>query len=137
MQAFHRHPSCRCFHLPGVSIYENDALSESGSTVVDPQASPKQIFENLTPAEQDAAFGRANAQAIRDGADMGRVVNATGSKAGMSTTVTDPLGRRLKATTIGARKGAQVRLTPEAIYAIAGDDRAEAVRLLRVNGYLR
>jgi hypothetical protein len=133
---FHRHPSCRCFHLPGVSIYENDALSESGSTVVDPQASPKQIFENLTPAERDAAFGRANAKAIRDGADMGRVVNATGSTAGMSTTVTDPLGRRLKATTIGARKG-RVRLTPEGIYLQAGDDRAEAVRLLRVNGYLR
>lgn len=139
---FKRHPSCRCFHLPGVAIYENDALNEDASTTPDYRKSPKQIFEGMSRKGQDRAFGQANAQAIRDGADMGRVVNATGSKAGMSTTVTGPDGRRLKTTLVGTgrrRKDGRtpIRLVPEAIYLQAGDDRAEAIRLLRVHGYFR
>jgi hypothetical protein len=137
---FHRHDNCRCFHIPGAVIYDDANGTATDDTQVPftnvhPE-SPRSVFEGMTEAEQNASFGKANAQAIRDGADIGRVVNATGSKAGMSTTITDRYGRRLKVTTIGARKG-KTRLVPESIMKIAGDDRDEAVRLLKLNGYLR
>jgi hypothetical protein len=63
-------------------------------------------------AGQDAAFGKARAQAVRDGADISRVVNA-GRRAGMSETYP--------------------RI--QTLYRVASD-RAEAVGLLRRFGYL-
>lgn len=95
--------------------------------------SPAEIFESMGAAEQDRIFGRSGAQAIRDGSDLGQVVNA---RLGMTTTV-GPLGRQLKATTIGGRgRRRRVRLMPEAIYELAGDDRAEAIRLLKLHGFI-
>lgn len=102
----------------------------------------------MDEAEQDRVFGKAGAQAIRDGADIARVVNA---RRGM-TTAADPSGRRrlvrderglfttTEATTRRGRLPGQVagaRLMPESIYEIAKGDRDEAIRLLRAHGYIR
>jgi hypothetical protein len=122
-EGFERHPMCDCRHIPST---ENLA----GDLTTDPQA----YFESLTPAEQDDTFGVAGAQAIRDGADMGRVVNARRNGGVRKAQI---LGREAFTTSVGtgrARRGA--RLMPESIYAIAGDDRAEAIRLLRLHGFI-
>lgn len=120
---FDRHPRCRCSNIP--------------DTVADSQRikSPQQIYEGMTQDQRVAAFGAANTKAIEHGADMNRVVNATGSRAGLSTTITTPDGK-LKATMAAARKG-HPRLVPESIYRLAGDDREYAIRLLRLHGYIQ
>lgn len=128
---FARHPKCDCRHVPS---QENLA----GDITTDPAA----YFESLSKAEQDRAFTEAGAEAIRNGADIGKVVNA---RRGMSTaqTVTgrrrlvkrDVLGRPMYTTAEGAKKGL-VRLMPESIVQLAGNDRAELLRLLRSHGYI-
>lgn len=70
-EAFDRHPLCLCTHIP---VRENIA----GDVMTDPRA----YFDSLTEAEQDRTFTRAGAQAIRDGADPAKVVNA---RRGMTT----------------------------------------------------
>jgi hypothetical protein len=84
---------------------------------------------------QITGLSQADAKAIADGADPARVINA---HRGMSTTVSD--GQTLKTTTTGytggSRRSKAIRLRPEGIYAIAGNDRAEALRLLKLHGYL-
>ena len=62
---FLRHPKCDCRHIPST-----EALS--GDLRLDPNA----YFESLAPAEQSRIFTNAGAKAIRDGADIGQVVNA-------------------------------------------------------------
>lgn len=124
--------NCDCRHIPSTR-------GEARDVGFDPRA----YFDSLTEAEQDRIFTRAGAQAIRDGADINQVVNA---RRGMSTAA-GPAGRRRLApdpsgrfttsestTRFGrARPG---RLMPEEIYRQARS-RAEAVALLRRNGYLR
>lgn len=117
---FERHPRCDCRHIP-------TAEDEAGDLRTDPKA----YFDSLSEAEQDRTFTKAGAQAIRDGADMAKVVNA---RRGMYTA-----GGK-KYTTEGAtRRGRRgtARLMPEQIYREAGNDRDEAIRLLRLHGYLR
>ncbi len=120
----------------------------------------------MSQAEQDKVFGRAGAQAIRDGADMGQVVNArrgmyTAGRLRVAATregttvrglyggyeidpVTGQLRRRKASEMERRRSGGRhisgtrsIRLMPEQIYLDAGNDRAEAIRLLRRFGYLR
>ena len=68
----------------------------------------------------------AQRKAIEDGADLNRVLNAyRGAKPGTYETM---------ATTAELSRGA-TRLTPEAIYAAAGDDRNRALNMLRHYGY--
>jgi hypothetical protein len=119
---FERHPKCDCRHVPAAEDQAEDLRTH-----------PDRYFGSLTADEQDAAFGKAGAQAIRDGADIGQVVNA---RAGMSTASIG--GRPVRITTVGTkrRRGPRLRLMPEQIYAIAGDDRTEARRLLAGNGYI-
>src|SRR5690606_25790677 len=62
---FQRHPGCDCRHIPA-------SESVAGDLAVDPRA----YFDSLTEAEQDKAFTKAGAEAIRAGADIGQVVNA-------------------------------------------------------------
>lgn len=129
---FLRHPRCRCHAEP-----------ETETTA--PIGSPQAVFDSMSPEEQDAAFGVANAQAIRDGADIYRVVNATGSTSGMTSVLrnadgsqvstTDPYGSSVPGTRLNA--GAGFRPVPQGIYQLAGGDRDEAIRLLGVHGYLR
>jgi hypothetical protein len=87
-----------------------------------------------------AGLSKSDARAIEAGSDISQVVNAA---QGMTTT--NLFGRNVKATTYGTTKRSAwrkahpnqpVRLRPEAIYQIAGQDREEVLRLLRVYGYL-
>jgi hypothetical protein len=116
---FLRHPRCDCIHVPAA---EDDAD--------DIRTSPRGYFDSLAGAEQDKAFTKAGAQAIREGADIGRVVNA---RRGMYTA-----GGRRFTTEATTRRGInrRARLMPEQIYAEAKGDRQEALRLLRSHGYL-
>jgi hypothetical protein len=145
-QGFDRHPNCDCRHIP---VDENTA----GDLTTDPEA----YFDSLDRAEQDRIFTKAGAQAIRDGANMGQVVNA---RKGMHTAQINPrgwipkgrlasqevFGQQVFTTTAGttrrgsARKamgsGRPVRLMPESIYALA-TDRTDALRLLKLYGFIR
>lgn len=112
---FKRHPKCDCIHIPAAEDRAGDLRTD-----------PKRAFEAMDAAEQDRVFTKAGAQAIRDGADMAKVVNA---RRGMQTA-----GGRLFTTEAAGRRP---RLMPEQIYIEARGDRAEAVRLLRLHGYLR
>ena len=126
---FARHPFCDCIHVPA-----------NRGTAGDLRTDPKAYFDSLTTAEQDKAFTKSGAQAIRDGADMSQVVNAR-----RGTQTAQVYGRDLKITTEGMTKrglarsrmsGRQrVRLMPESIYKIA-ENRADAIRLLKLYGYL-
>ena len=137
LEAFQRHPKCDCQMWPVQSWQE---AHDAGLV-----SSPQQAFEK----GQVRGLSKADAQAIADGADMATVVNATGgtSAPGITNAVTtDLFGHRVKATTYGTTKRAAwrkanptrlVRLRPESIYRIADGDRAEALRLLRLYGYIK
>jgi hypothetical protein len=139
---FRRHPNCNCRHIPSRE-------DRADAVTTDPQ----KYFNSLPEAEQNRAFGRAGAQAIRDGADMSQVVNARRGLTiiGGRAQRTEVYGRQLLTTTEGVtRRGAggramrtrgrnartTPRLMPEAIYEIAAN-RAEAIELLRQYGYVR
>ena len=151
---FQRHPRCDCRHVP----IREDA---PGDLTTDPQA----YFGSLSKAEQDATFTKAGATAIRDGADISQVVNARRGAAGLSPAgarITAGEARLLRAgleqgrlqpvtvfghevfvtsegTTArglaGQRLNGRARLMPESIYLIA-EDQADAIRLLKVYGYI-
>ncbi|AGL13869.1 hypothetical protein [Actinoplanes sp. N902-109] len=113
---FSRHPRCDCRHVPAAE----DAAGDVRTT-------PRAAFAAMSTAEQDRVFGKAGAAAIRDGADPAAVVNA---RRGM---VTAADGRRFTTEAAGRRP----RLMPEQIYVEARGDRVEAIRLLKLHGYLR
>jgi hypothetical protein len=66
--AFKRHPACKCTTAP---VFDGDERVPKGLF-----NNPSDYFESLPGSEQDRLFGQANAAAIRDGAEMGQVVNA-------------------------------------------------------------
>lgn len=109
---FPRHPRCDCIHVPAAEDVPGDIRTD-----------PKAYFASLTSADQDRLLGKAGAEAVRSGADIAKVVNA---RRGMVTAD----GRLF--TTAGRRP----RLMPEQIYREAGGSRDEAVRLLRLHGYV-
>lgn len=111
-EGFERHPKCDCQHIPG-----------SENVVGDQRTDPYEMFRSLSPAEQERLFGRSEARAIREGADIYRVVNVSNPKRGL-------------ATAAGARKyGAPHRFTVDDIYRNAGT-RTNAIRMLREEGYI-
>jgi hypothetical protein len=112
---FRRHPKCDCIHIPG---REN--------TAGDLRTDPDVAFRAMDRAEQDRVFGKAGAEAIREGADMAAVVNA---RRGMYTAG----GRQYTREAAGRRRR---RLMPEQILREA-KDRDDAIRLLRLHGYIR
>lgn len=130
-QGFRRHPRCDCVHE--LATTQKLQAAESEGLLVDQYA----YFDSLSEAEQNRIFTISGAQAIRDGADMNRVVNA---RRGMEIA-----GRRRDPTTVelGTYRGRRragldlpgARLTPEGIYDQASS-RAEALRLLEEHGYL-
>jgi hypothetical protein len=113
---FRRHPKCDCIHIPGREDMAGDLRTD-----------PDKAFAALSRAEQDSAFGKAGAEAIRSGADMATVVNA---RRGMYTAAD---GRRY---TREAATRQRLRMMPEQIFREA-TDRDDAIRLLRLHGYLR
>lgn len=144
---FQRHPRCDCVHVPYAEA----------ANVSDVRTDPKGYFDSLSVDEQDRTFGKANAQAIRDGADMNQVVNISRRGSLYSFDVAD--GTRLQATIEGTtirqgragrllglpsgpipeafERAGVARLTPRSIYTLAGDDRALAQQLLSRYGYVR
>lgn len=142
---FQRHPHCDCVHLP-VTRYRR------GSQTTD----ARNYFNNLSAREQDRVFTIKGAQAIRDGADIGQVVNARrsmytaeayGQKLRSTYDATTKRGRffrieRQRAIDRGLIPGSgrgfrlqAHRLLPEEIYRRAGS-RAEVISMLRRYGYL-
>lgn len=120
---FERHPRCDCRHVPTVRDASDDV-----------RTGPRAYFDSLTPVEQDQLVGKAGAEAVRDGAEIAQVVNARRGLRAAGATTTEGTTRRGLA---GQRLGrGRVRLMPEAIYRAAAGDRDEAIRLLRLNGYL-
>ena len=144
---FLRHPRCDCTLAPR---RPGDTWELLG---------PEQLFAQMESAQQRRAFGQAGADAIREGADIGQVVNA---RRGM-TTVTryrrtvqattegttrrgfyasrrrkfeKAAGTRFGESTRGRLRTKAVRLMPEEIYRLADGDREHAIRLLKKNAYI-
>lgn len=137
LDGFPRHPRCDCQHWPVTSWAE----AEAAGLVKDPMVA----FDR----GQVRGLSKADTQAVRDGADLQAVVNAKrgGGRrpAGMTNTITvEMFGRTMKATLEGTTRrsewrrknpGLPIRLRPESIYEHA-TDRDDAIRLLRLYGYL-
>lgn len=148
---FDRHPNCDCAKTPVADMTDDEYHVATH---------PDELWDAMTPAEQDRTFGRRGAQAIREGSDMGQVVNA---RRGMETATA--YGQRVQTTTEGTTRrgraywrmrqvglvreqddvlvpGSRIwrtmtpRLMPEEIYRQAAGDREHAQRLLYNHGYL-
>lgn len=139
-KGFDRHPRDDCTMMPVAS----EAQAIGDGVLFDPEAAYR--------AGQIKDITEAQEKAIADGADLQDVVNAY---RGMSTTATSrTIGQSIPSVApIGVQPGMPdllgflppeirnapvnlTRLTPEGIYQRAGSDRAEAIRLLRSNGYI-
>lgn len=79
-------------------------------------------FTEQPPLHQITDLTAGEHKALASGADLGRVVNASRGASGMTTTE-------------GATRPGRARLTPDGILRLASDQ-AEAVRLLRLHGYI-
>lgn len=136
---FLRHPRCDCRHVP---------------------AQGGQIPEGFTddiPADQIRGLTKAERAAIDDGANVNQVINSRRGRTGMTTSegttrrgyasyvrrevarqrgeiAHETISRSGKLAARNVRR-TKPRLTPESIYRVA-DSREEALRLLRVNGYV-
>lgn len=126
---FLRHPRCRCSNRPLTRASE-------------PQ-SPRELFDKMSRAEQERVFTKPGAEAIRLGAEPNLVVNA---RRGMTTvqnvrTTTEGTTKRglayqrLTAGTTGRKPKTVVRLMPESLIQLS-KDRDDAIRLLRLHGYI-
>lgn len=125
-EGFERHPMCDCRHIPS-------SESDSRSLLTNPEA----YFDSLTEQEQDEAFGKSHADAIRLGADMGQVVNSHTRKGAVyvadGTEYTfEGTGKRPKR----GERGAVLRPTVWQIYREARGDREAAKQMLRRFRYL-
>lgn len=99
-EGFQRHPRCDCQHIPAVENVPGDARTD-----------PYRAFEEMSPEQQEAVFGRSEARAIREGADIFKVVNQR------------------------TRKMTTARSAIDDIYRTAGT-RTNAVRMLRERGFI-
>jgi hypothetical protein len=135
LDAFQRHPQCDCVMLP---VQDWQDAHDKGLV-----SSPRDAFEK----GQVRGLSKADAQAVADGADLDKVINATRGTSAPGITnayTTTTFGRRVKATHEGTTKRAAwrkanptrlVRLRPESIYQFA-TSREDAIRLLRLYGYI-
>lgn len=125
---FERHPNCDCRHIP-VTVAAADGIVANSYT----------YFNSLTTDEQDYYFGKAQAQAIRDGADIAQVVNAGRTKGSMFTADDGKRYTNEGTTKRGyARKvaGRVLRPTPAQIYKDAKGNREAAIAALLKFGYI-
>lgn len=109
---FARHPRCDCRHVPVAELTDADVTN------------PKAYFSSLDHRGQDELLGKAGAAAVRDGADIAKVVNA---RRGIYTAD----GRLFTREAAGVRP----RIMPEQIMRDA-TDRDDAIRLLKLHGYI-
>lgn len=119
---FQRHPKCDCRHIPSTENVADDLTT-------DPAAAIK--------SGKVTGISSADAQAIDGGADIGRVLNA---RSGMSTAQVPGVGTVKTTTTLTRGRGrvkVPIRLRPESIYEQANGNRDEALRLLKLHGYVR
>ncbi len=72
---FDRHPMCKCRNIPASEDTED----------LTPESDPMTHFNSLSETEQNRQFTKAGADAIRDGADISRVVNARRGALGLSS----------------------------------------------------
>jgi hypothetical protein len=118
--------NCDCIHLPVSEAAANDVLTD-----------PMVYFNSLTPAEQDRYFGGPQAQAIRDGAAIDRVINA---QRGGATYIADggryTMELARKNGGYGYRSEQSRRPTPYQIYQEANGSKTKAIALLRQVGYV-
>ncbi len=138
---FLRHPRCDCSMRPVTS----EQWREGGSS-----RSPQALFGSMTRAQQDKAFGKGEAAAIRAGADIGRVVNARrrgqvyvagGYEFTREAITSRGIGRHLGEL---AKQGGRYRRSQvprptaaQLVNAMGGEDQEELIRQLRRFGYLR
>lgn len=122
---FRRHPSCDCVHVISTAGSTEGALREG---LVD---DPYDYFRSLSEGEQDRMFGRYQAEAIRDGADIYQVINSRRGRMGAFTTE----GTTRRGYAGGLLRPGQRRMTPEAIYRLH-PRREDALRVLREHGYI-
>lgn len=120
---FRRHPRCDCIHQPSRGL---DAAKTEG--LID---DPYEYFRSLSTDQQDKAFGRHEAEAIRDGGDIYQVINSKRGRRGAFTT--EGTGRHGNAGSV-LRPG-QRRMTPETIYRL-NPNREDALKALRDQGYI-
>ncbi|GAA2658023.1 MULTISPECIES: hypothetical protein [Actinosynnema] len=138
---FLRHPRCDCTMRPVTA----EQWREGGTS-----HSPNALFGGMTPAQQDKAFGKGGAAAIRAGADLGRVVNsrrsgqvfvAGGHEFTREAITSRGVGRQLGALTKsggGRYRRSQIsRPTAAQLVNALGTDEAELIRQLKRFGYTR
>lgn len=109
-EGFQSHPGCDCRHIPSQE-------AAAGDLTIDPYA----YFTTLDPKMQDRIFGKSDAQAIRDGGDIYRVVNTR--------------SRGLTTAKRAAKSGVPSRMTVDDIYR-AARSRDEAIAMLAREGYV-
>ncbi|MDR6868459.1 hypothetical protein J2Y69_003075 [Microbacterium resistens] len=110
-KGFQRHPLCDCRHIPA-------SESMAGDLTTDPYTA----FTVMSIEEQDRTWGKRNAQAIRDGADIYRVSNVK--------------TRGLTSERSAQRFGTPSKMTLDDIYKEAGSSRTKATQLMRREGYI-
>lgn len=101
------------------------------------QTNPDAYFHSLNSEQQIKLMGsKANAQAIHDGANISRIVNAYRKKGGVYTAQQTSAGR-IRATKVGFRGQlrSQVRLMPETIARLT-TTRDERMKMLRTYGWV-
>lgn len=151
-KGFLRHPNCHCTHLPA-SAAKAEGLIQN----------PMDLYSRLTARErQRAGWSLADQRAIDDGGDIFAVTNArrgvyTAGGRRFTTEGTSRRGmfggyfvdddgvlhRRPRDQNLTRVPGQRMRrlktprLTPDQIYIEAGEDRDEAIRMLRRFGYVR
>lgn len=106
-EGFQAHRRCDCRHIPSQE-------ATAGDLTIDPRA----YFRTLDEKTQDRLFGKNDAQAIRDGADINQVVNIRGRGFSAKQLRRDP-----------------DLMTVDHIYEQA-TSREEAIELLRLNGFI-
>ena len=109
-EGFLRHKRCDCRHIPASEDVGGDMRTD-----------PYEYFHSLDAKAQETTFGRSEARAIREGADIYRVVNVKSRGHGTAKAA--------------AKYGTPTRMTVDDIFRVAGS-RTNAVRLMESNGYI-
>lgn len=151
LDGFPRHPKCDCQHWPVADWAEAEALGLVADPMVAFERGQIGGYTTLPDGTRKwkPGLSQADTQAILDGADIQAIVNAKrgGGRRpkGMTNLIAaDIFGRTVKATLEGTTRRAAwrrlhpdlpIRLRPESIYEYA-KDREDALRLLRLYGYL-